>query len=92
MARHTTIPRPKLNWIHAPRRETGQQLGVSDSTLKRWRKSGAISEGIHWIYQPGTKARILYNLDLMRDWLVNSDSPAHQRAINRYMDSLPSSK
>ena len=92
MAPHTKIPRPSIAWAFVPSGEIGQQLGVSRSTLRRWRKTEVITEGWHWIYRPGTKARILWNLDLMRDWVANPGTPAHERSIERYIASLPSSK
>jgi hypothetical protein len=92
MTTHKPIPRPAIKWPLVPSGEIGKQLGVSRSTLRRWRVNNAISEGIHWQYQPGTKARILWNLDLMRCWAANCGTPAHQRSIERYIASLPSSK
>ena len=93
MAKHKTIPRPEIIWRLVPSSEICQQLGISYSSLKRWRKTGAISEGIHWTYNPTTKTRILWNLDLMRDFMANgANSPAHARSIERYIASLPSSK
>lgn len=93
MAKHKTIPRPEIIWRLVPSSEICKQLGISYSTLKRWRKTGAILEGIHWTYNPTTKTRILWNLDLMRDFMANgSNSLAHGRSIERYVASLPSSK
>lgn len=91
MAKHTTILRPVITWALVPSAEIGQQLGVSRATLKRWRQTDVITQGIHWMYRPGTTARILWNLDLMRDWVANGNNPAHQRSIDRYIASLPSS-
>ncbi len=51
---------------------------------------GKLPEGIYWFRTPGS-IRILYNLSLIRDWLANGDCPAHQKAIKRYLASLPSS-
>ncbi len=92
MAKHKTIPRPEIRWALVPSSEIGQQLGVSRATLKRWRKTGVITEGIHWQFRPGTKARVLWNRELMRDWVVNSGTAAHDRSIEQYIASLPSSK
>lgn len=93
MAKHKKIPRPEMVWILVPTGEICQQLGLSGATFRRWRKFEVITEGIHWMYRPGTKARILWNLDLMRDFVANSgDCPAHRRSIDRYIKSLPSSK
>lgn len=49
-----------------------------------------LTEGIYWFRTPGSM-KILYNLDLIRDWLVNGDCPAHAKAVKRYLASLPSS-
>jgi hypothetical protein len=65
------------------------QLGISQDYLKNYRQSGQLRQGIHWVNLPGSP-RILWRIDLVRDWLANGDSPAHQRAIERYLKSLPS--
>jgi hypothetical protein len=49
-----------------------------------------LPENIYWSRYPGS-TRVLYNLNLIRDWLVNGDSPAHQKAVEKYIASLPSS-
>jgi hypothetical protein len=49
-----------------------------------------LQEGIYWFRTPGSN-KILYNLSLIRDWLANGDCPAHQKAVKRYLASLPSS-
>jgi hypothetical protein len=92
MAKTTNIPRLPIAWRLVSSGELGQQLGVSRSTLKRWRKTGVITEGVHWQYNPTTKARVLWNLELMRDWVANGSSPAHDRSIERYVSSLASSR
>jgi hypothetical protein len=51
---------------------------------------GKLQEGIYWFRTPGS-TRILYNLDLIRDWLANGDCSAHAKAVKRYLASLPSS-
>jgi hypothetical protein len=51
---------------------------------------GKRPEGIYWFRTPGS-TRILYNLDLIKDWLVNGHCPAHEKAVKRYLASLPSS-
>jgi hypothetical protein len=51
---------------------------------------GKRQEGIYWFRTPGSM-KILYNVDLIRDWLANGDCPSHQRAVKRYLASLPSS-
>jgi hypothetical protein len=49
-----------------------------------------LPEGIYWHRIP-CSIRVLYNLNLIRDWLANGDCPAHQRAVEKYLASLPSS-
>jgi hypothetical protein len=51
---------------------------------------GKLQEGVYWFRTPGSM-RILYNLSLIRDWLANGECPAHQKAVKRYLASLPSS-
>jgi hypothetical protein len=72
--------------------EIGQQLGISRSTLRRLRISGELRKGIHWINKPGSETRISWNRDLMRDWAANGGNcSAHDKAIEQYLASLPSS-
>jgi hypothetical protein len=66
------------------------QFGISQDFLKKNRQSGQLRQGIHFIHIPGS-TKILWRVGLLRDWLANGgDSPAHQRAIERYLKSLPS--
>jgi hypothetical protein len=51
---------------------------------------GKLPQGIYW-FKPFGSSRVLYNIDLIRDYLVNGDSPAHGRASQRFIASLPSS-
>jgi hypothetical protein len=91
MSKRKTIPRPEIIWRLVPSNEICQQLGISYSTLKRWRKAGTIIEGIHYGFLPGSRTNILWNLDLMRCFVQNSGSTAHDRSIERFIASLPNS-
>jgi hypothetical protein len=63
--------------------------GLSDEWADGIKKK--LPEGIYWFRMPGS-VRVLYNLNLIRDWLVNgSECPAHQKAIESFIASLPSS-
>lgn len=74
-----------------PRSKVQSLLGVSASWLKAHKRDGRLIEGIHW-YRLGPN-HVLYNLPLLRDFIVNSSSPAqHQRAIEKFLRSLPSSQ
>jgi hypothetical protein len=66
------------------------QMGISQDCIKTNVKSGQLRQGVHFVTIPGSTKR-LWRIDLVRDWLANGDSPAHQRAIERYLRSLPSS-
>jgi hypothetical protein len=93
MAKHKTRPRPELDWRLVPSGQLLQMLGISYSTLKRWKKTGAIIEGIHYQFLPGSRTNMLYNLDLLRDFIAcGGNSIAHQRSIESYLNSLPSTK
>lgn len=41
---------------------------------------------LYWI-QPDRK--VLWNLHLVRDYLLNGDGPEHQRLVESYLKSLP---
>jgi hypothetical protein len=94
MTVRTITPKLQILWPIASTEEIRKQLGVKDGVLKGWRDYKAITQGIHWYYRPGTTNRILWNLDLMRDFVACGDQnhPAHKAAIERYLASLPSSK
>lgn len=64
--------------------------GLSPDTLKQLRRDNVLKEKIHWFHPPGS-VRVLWNIRLVLDFLVNGDSPAHRRAIETYAKSLPSS-
>jgi hypothetical protein len=81
MAKRKTILRPEIIWRLVPSNEICQQLGISYSTLKRWRKAGTIIEGIHYGFLPGSRTNILWNLDLMRCFIQNSGTTAHENAL-----------
>jgi hypothetical protein len=84
------VKRPPIQWAGVPTREMCLHAGVSADTLKSWRVSGLLPRGIYWYTLPGSD-RIIWVKDLVRDWMVNSNSPSHQKAIERYLKSLPSS-
>lgn len=75
--------------------ETSDLFSVSRSTLKKWRLGlnstpACLKEGIHWLRLDGGDIR--FNVLLIEDFLANKDNPdAHQRAIDSYRRSLPSS-
>jgi hypothetical protein len=49
-------------WADA--RSAGQNLGVSEKTLGRWRKAGFLQPGVHWRRKfPSTNSPVLYHLE-----------------------------
>jgi len=44
---------------------------------------------LYWI-QPDRK--VLWNVHLVKDYLLNGDRPDHQRLIEQYLSSLPTSQ
>jgi tRNA(His) 5'-end guanylyltransferase len=64
-----------------------ENLNLRDITLKKYRRSGEWSEGIHWVRINSRCVR--YNLDLIQDWMHNRHDPqTHQRAIAAYKRTL----
>jgi hypothetical protein len=62
-------------------------LGVSGSTLKKWRQLGQLVEGVHYTRQ--SYNLILYNPDLIAHWLATRSQPElHDRKIREYLASL----
>jgi hypothetical protein len=81
---------PKLTAFPFVRtKEMVASSGLSADTLKQLRRE-VLTEKIYWFHPPGS-VRVLWNLRIVLDWLVNSDTPAHQKAIEAYTKSLPSS-
>jgi hypothetical protein len=44
---------------------------------------------LYWI-QPERK--VLWNLVLLKDWLLHGDLPDHQRMVEQYLQTLPTAK
>jgi hypothetical protein len=66
-----------------------QATGLSKDYIDKGLKK-RLQEGIYHHRIPGSN-RVLYNLNLIRDWLAQGDCEAHQRAVEKYLSSLPSS-
>ena len=75
------------------KRQAEELTGFSCETLKKWRLSGKLIEGVHWIRVGNTQRVVRYNQSLLIDFLQNQQNPlAHERAIEAYLASLPSHK
>ena len=86
------VKRPIPQWVGVPTREMCEQTGTSTDYLKKGRARGLFVKGVHYYTLPGSE-RIIWVKDLVRDLMVNgANSPAHQRAIEKYLASFPSSR
>jgi hypothetical protein len=75
------------------KREAEILSGFSAETLKKWRFSGRLIHGIHWIKVGSSDRVVRYNAPLLIDFLQNQDDPiSHQRAIDVYFANLPSNQ
>ncbi|MEP0925363.1 excisionase family protein [Leptolyngbya sp. ST-U4] len=71
--------------------EIAELTGFSEETLKRYRLSGKLIEGVHWIRVNPRVVR--YNATLVMDWIQNLHAPqSHQQAIAHYLSTLPSNQ
>lgn len=67
--------------------EAAKLVGLSPSCLKTYRlKHGWLIEGIHWVYTNSGRRMILYNVELLCDWVANRASPeVHLWKIEAYL-------
>lgn len=75
------------------KREAANLLKCHPGSLPRYRKDEKIGwiEGVHYTRPNGQK--VLYNKELLHDWLVNRHDPAaHLVAIENYQASLLSNQ
>lgn len=71
--------------------EIARLIHVSPETLKSYRRSELLVEGIHWIRVNSRVVR--YNLPLVQDLFQNLNNPtAHQRTIDNYRATLLSNQ
>lgn len=85
--------RPKrepIRWAGVSTGEMAKTAGISTDTLKSLRVRGVLTPGLYFYTLPGSP-KIIWVRDLVRDFLINGNTPAHQKAIDKYLASLPSS-
>ena len=72
-------------WIKTA--DAAKLIGLSPSCLKNYRlRQGYLIEGIHWVYTNSGRRMILYNVELLCDWVANRGSPeVHLRKIEAYL-------
>ncbi len=82
---------PKLAaWPFVRTKEMVAISGLSADRLKLLRDT-QLAEKLYW-FRPAGSVRVLYNVQLVRDWLVRGDSPEHSKSIETYQKSMPSSQ
>ncbi|PSN76422.1 hypothetical protein C8B47_27410 [filamentous cyanobacterium CCP4] len=76
-----------------------KELGISETTLKVWHNGipsqgikPTLAKGVYWCQPGGITSPVLYNLDLVRDWMFNPDAEAHKAAVRAVLASMPSSR
>jgi hypothetical protein len=76
----------------ATSRAASEATGLGADKLRQLRQDGTLVERIYWVRMPNS-SNILWNVPLIIDLLVNgAESPAHQKAIETFLSSLPSSQ
>ena len=72
-------------WIKTA--DAAKLVGLSPSSLKTYRlRHRSLIEGIHWVYTNSGRRMILYNVELLCDWVANRGSPeVHLRKIEAYL-------
>ena len=72
-------------WIKTA--EAVKLTGLSASCLKNYRLiKKELIEGIHWVYTNPSRRKILYNSELLFDWVANRTYPErHQRTLEAYL-------
>lgn len=83
-----------VNYYFEGKQQAARELGMSPHTLDRYRQQGLFLEGLHWVKATDSPtAPALYNMPLCKDKLQNrKNPPAHARAINHYLGTLPSNQ
>ncbi|MEG3439968.1 hypothetical protein V0288_22765 [Pannus brasiliensis CCIBt3594] len=79
------------NYTFIKRKELTNTISISQSKIKELMRTGQWIEGIHFTRY--SKRMNLFNVQLIRDWLVNHHDPlSHQRAIENFLATLPSNR
>lgn len=86
-ARTTTKQSAPVSPVWVKTADAVRLIGLSSSCLKNYRlKQGYLIEGIHWVYTNSGRRMILYNVELLCDWVANRGSPeVHLRRIEAYL-------
>lgn len=83
-------PKSETDRFYASPRTIQHLLDLGRETIASWITTGKIVEGIHFVLLERDRR---FNVPLMLDRLANyHDDAAHQRAIENWLETLPSNQ
>lgn len=80
---------PDRRWPLVSSAQLKAEIDLAKSSQAELRN--ILPERIYWLRAPGGR-KILWNLELVRDWLVNGESEDHSRAVEAFLGSLASNQ
>jgi hypothetical protein len=75
-------PKP-YPWRTVYRADLKAATGLGDDSIET-NILGKLPKNLYW-FKPFGSNRVLYNLDLIRDFLALGQCPAHQKAVQRFL-------
>jgi hypothetical protein len=82
--------KPTPAYTYCATGQLSEIFGKSAPYFKRLIRSGELIEGVHYCRCPGSDA-LIWCIEIIRDWFVcGGNTPAHQRAIEKFLAELPS--
>jgi hypothetical protein len=66
-----------------------QQLDIRKTQREELRRQ--LQSPLYWWQFPNGK-KIFWNINLVRDYLLNGNTPAHQALVEEYLKTLPTAK
>ena len=70
--------------------ELQKTMGIGRFTLEKLRSQGKLVENIHFFKTPTGGIRLLWNVDLMRDFFTSGGGATHQKAVDKFLKSMAS--
>ena len=80
---------PDRRWPLISSGQLKTEIDLAKSSQAELRKT--LPCGVYWVRSPGGR-KILWNVELVRDFLINGSSDAHTRAVEAFLASLPSNQ
>ncbi|MGL5807203.1 MAG: hypothetical protein ACRC2R_09900 [Xenococcaceae cyanobacterium] len=74
----------QLQAVYISKKDAIASIGYGESTLKHWRQSNRLIEGIHYVKNGATDIR--YHREMLLDFVRNLNDPsAHNKAIEAFV-------